>query len=142
MVGTIHLRVPRDIFEFWGRIEDGRRSREARRWFGYWFSMEGEDSEEKWQQVIDEHQPIIELAKKRKEEIRERKRQACVEQENQHQQKEKNLKKLMEAFCAIYDYRVQDVPPSVIKHYAGLLEISTEEIKKLLATEAKKKGMT
>jgi len=140
MAGTIHLRVPRDIYEFWGRLEDGHRSQEGRRWLRYWVSMEGEDSEEKWQRVIDEHLPYVELAKKKKEEIRESKQRAIAEQGKQNQQKEISLIALIEAF-GHYDFRVGDVPPSMIRHYAELLKLSSEEIKKMLTAESKKRGM-
>jgi len=140
MAGTIHLRVTQDILDFWKRLEDGHRSRELRRWLSYIANLEEEDSEEKWQRVLDEHQPIVEMAKRKKEESRERKLQAANEVEKQRQQKENNLKALLEAFGR-YDFRVGDFPPTMIRHFAELLKMSSGDIKALLTEESKKRGM-
>lgn len=137
---TIHIRVDNDFVGFWNGLEGGHRSAEARRMFKHWMSVQGEDSREKWKRIRDEHLPYVTLADRKLAEFNERDRQAIANQDAQQQQKENNLKKLMEGF-GHYAYRVGDVPPSIIKHYAELLGVSPEEIKKILTAESKKRGM-
>ncbi len=54
------------------------------------------DTEEKWQRVLDEHLPFVELAQRKKEEIRESKRQTILKVDAEHQQRKNNLRKLIE----------------------------------------------
>lgn len=137
---SIHVRVDNDFADFWSGLEGGHRSAEARRMFKHWMSVHGEDSREKWKRIRDEHLPYVTLADRKLAEFDEGDRQAIANQDAQQQMKENNLKTLIEAF-GHYDFRVGDVPPSTIKHYAELLKLSSEEIKKLLTAESKKRGM-
>jgi len=139
-IPVIRFRVDDVMWDFWKRLPDGHRSAEARKWMGCWMTAAGEDSIEKWDRMLEEHEPFVLYARQKKEECLELERQALTNLDAQQQQKENGLKKLMEGFER-YAYRVQDVPPTVLKNYAELMGISIEEIKTLLAIEAKKKGM-
>lgn len=137
---VIRFRVDDPLWDFWEQLPKGQRSTEGRKWFGFWMTTAGEDGIEKWERMLEDHEPYVILARQKKAEYKERERQAVANRDAQQLQRENNLKKLMEGFGR-YAYRVQDVPPPVIKNYAEMLGLSVEEIKKMLITEAKKKGM-
>ncbi len=139
-IPVVRFRVDEPLWDFWRRLPDGHRSAEARKWMKCWMTAAEEDSPEKWDKMLEEHEPFVLYARKKKAEYQELERQALSNLDSQQRQKENSLKKLMEGFGR-YAYRVEDVPPTVLRNYAEIMEISVQEIKTLLVAEAKKKGM-
>jgi len=62
---VIRFRVDDPFWDFWGRIPEGQRSIEGRRWFGFWMTTAGEDGIEKWERMLEEHDPYVSLARQK-----------------------------------------------------------------------------